>query len=576
MAVAFRCSLNPAYPHSIRHVVFCYCELATQVQLITDFAFQKCTRSGSLMPPPFTVFRLVLFFCCANPFINAATNTARDLTILQIEQLITNGDVDSARALLAKAEREFPADAGLDNLSGVLAAQQHSYADAERSFHLAIQRDPRLTAAYLNLGRLYQENAASDPHATEKALKIYGRVLEYDEGNAEANYQSATLLQQSGQYQQSLFALKRLPSGVQETAQVLSLYCADAAALGKREQAEDALRRLTIRSDFSEADVRQMLPALHAGKRDDLLVAALEALQQREKLPADLMHTLALSYEATGKLNEARSSLEESATEGNLSVTLVLDLARVAHKQKDYEASIGYLAHARDLQPADPSIHYSFGMVCLDLELIAEARNSFEKALKLDPENPSYNYVMGVTSSFERDPADAVPYLKKYLELRPQDPRGQLALGAVLFRAKDYNAATPLLSEAVKAPATATAAHYYLGALSLRDGRLDEAADHLRLALKTNPEYADALAELGHYYLLRKNYAESEAQLHHALQVEPDHFSASFYLLTLYTRTGDSRREAQAKRYDDLQKLREQKSREFLRMIEVQPLDERH
>src|SRR5205814_3085273 len=127
-----------------------------------------------------------------------------------------------------------------------------------------------------------------------------------------ANYQSATLLQQSGQYQQSLLALKRLPANTQETAQVLSLYCADAAALGKRGEAEDALRRLMLRSDFSQADVSQMQPGLHAGKREDLLVAALKALQQREKLPADLLHTLALSYEATGKLNEARSTLEES------------------------------------------------------------------------------------------------------------------------------------------------------------------------------------------------------------------------------------------------------------------------
>jgi tetratricopeptide (TPR) repeat protein len=211
--------------------------------------------------------------------------------------------------------------------------------------------------------------------------------------------------------------------------------------------------------------------------------------------------------------------------------------------------------------------------VCLALELVAEARNSFERAVTLQPENASYNYAMGATSALSRDPSDAVPYFEKYLKLRPQDPRGKLALGAVLFRAKDYDAATPWLTRAAVVPETAAAAHYYLGSLALQEGRWDDAANHLDLALKARPDYTDALAESAHYYFLRKNYAESEKRLRRALEMDPDHFSANFYLLTLYTRTGDPRREAQTKRYEELQKSREQKSLEVLRMVEVRPFE---
>jgi hypothetical protein len=72
---------------------------------------------------------------------------------------------------------------------------------------------------------------------------------------------------------------------------------------------------------------------------------------------------------------------------------------------------------------------------------------------------------------------------------------------------------------------------------------------------------------------MRKDYVQAEKQLRHALELDADHFSANFYLLRLYTLTGDSRREAQAKHYEELQKLREQKAQEFLRMVEVRPFE---
>jgi Tfp pilus assembly protein PilF len=81
------------------------------------------------------------------------------------------------------------------------------------------------------------------------------------------------------------------------------------------------------------------------------------------------------------------------------------------------------------------------------------------------------------------------------------------------------------------------------------------------------------LAELGQYYLGQKDYARAEKQIRHALAIDPDHYSANFYLLTLYTRTRDARQEAQAKRFDDLKKLLAEKTQEFLRIVEVRPLE---
>ena len=499
--------------------------------------------------------------------------SSRDDKILQIQQLINNHNLEQASRLLKETEKQFPADAGFDNLRGVVAALEGNYAAAENNFNQAIRRAPRFTAAYLNLGRLYQQNSASDPQARRKALGVYQRVLGYDSKNAEANYQSAVLLLQEGEYQNSLNLLFRLPENMQRDAQQLSIACADYAALGDRRRADSATARLLTSPDFSELDAQQMLPALRAGKRDDLIVSLFESLQKRTELSPQDLRALGPAYERMGKLTEARATFEKFVTQGNLSVVSLLVLARIAHEQRDYQGSLGYLAHARDLEPSNASIHYFFGLVCLDLNLIAEARNSFEKAVKLEPENASYNYAMGAASAFRHDPAEAVPYFEKYLKLKPEDPRGKLALGAAFFRAKDYAGAIPPLAEAAKVPQTATTAHYYLGSIALQERRLDEARDELEQALKANPDYSDALAELGQYYFVQKDYAQAEKQLQHALKIDPDHISANFYLLNLYIRTGDSRREAQTKRFDELQKLREEKAQEFLRMVEVRPFE---
>jgi Flp pilus assembly protein TadD len=497
--------------------------------------------------------------------------TTRDQEILQIQQLIASRDLMAAHGLLAEAGRRHPGDAGFDNLRGIVEAQEGNYVGAENSFRQAVGREPKFTAAYLNLGRLYQENPGPDPQAAQKAQDVYKRVLDYDPNNSEANYQISLLLLRAGKYRDSLARALHLPSEVRSRAQALSVISADYAALGERKETDNAVARLLADADFSEVDAQQILPGLRVGRRDDLIVSSLETLQRRQPLAPEMLYSLGLAYEQANRLADSRAVLEKYVSGGNLSVASLLELTRVAYKQGDYQSSLGYLAHARDLAPDNARIHYSFGLVCLDMDLLAEARNSFEKAVKLEPENPSYNYAMAAASAFRHDPAEAVPYFEKYIKLRPQDPRGKLGLAVALFRAKDYDTAIPQLREAAKAPETATTAHYYLGAIAVQERRLDEARDQLEQALKGNPDYTNALAELGQYYLITKDYPDAEKQIRRALQTDPDHFLANFYLLNLYTRTGDSRRQTQANRFEELQKRQDEKTQELLRMVEVRP-----
>ena len=146
----------------------------------------------------------------------------RDRAILEIQKTIENGNLPAALEQLNASRKEFGSDAGFDNLSGVIEAQAHHSSAAEAEFKRAIERRPRFTAAYLNLGRLYQENSSTDSQANQKALAIYHALLNYEPDNAEANYQSALLLLEAGKYQASLTRVSRLPKTARESAQALS------------------------------------------------------------------------------------------------------------------------------------------------------------------------------------------------------------------------------------------------------------------------------------------------------------------------------------------------------------------
>ena len=492
-------------------------------------------------------------------------------TVLTIQQHIEAGDLEGARALITKADREFPADGGLENLLGVVEIQEGHAERAKQQFAAAIRHSPKLVGAYMNLGRVYMEAAAGDASARAETLRIYEKVLQIEPGNAEANYQSATLLMWSKSYQRSLDHLARLSPEVRSKAGVENLVCADEAGLGHAEAARQAAVSLAANEDLTEQDAMIILPALRTARRADLIEMIFSAAGSRHQLSPSGLRILGLAQEAEGKLGEARATLERAYAADTSSVSPLIDLARIADAEKDYRGALGYLAHARDLQPQDPALPYEFGVICSKMNLLEEARKAIGDAVKLAPDNPDYNFGMGMVASFGHDPTEALPYLEKYHSLRPSDPAGILALGATYFRAKDYENASLWLKQASSNSQSAAGAFYYLARIAREKGRLDEAIVDLAESSKAKPDQPEVLAELGQIHVQMKKYTDAEKEFDAALALESDSYAANFGLLQLYARTGDPRQAEQSKRFEAVKDKSEQQSREMLRVIEIDP-----
>jgi tetratricopeptide (TPR) repeat protein len=223
-----------------------------------------------LAPPLVVLCGFALFSNSA--LCQSSSPTERERVITEIQDLIDQNNLDAARQRLDEAQKGM-ADPGLDNLLGVIKAKAGDYAGAERSFEIAIDGAPTFTAPYLNLARLYQENANHDPKGRAKALALYEQLLRYDPANAEANYQAAVLLMEQRQYKKSQVYLSHLPPDSQDNSQALAVHCADLAGVGDRTRTDQCAARLRSRPDFSEADAQTIATALASAKREDLIVA---------------------------------------------------------------------------------------------------------------------------------------------------------------------------------------------------------------------------------------------------------------------------------------------------------------
>lgn len=495
---------------------------------------------------------------------------APSATLEQIATLVGRGDAAAAGRLLEPALEAYPDDPVLHNLAGVAAAQQGSFAAAEAHFQATIRLAPRGPAGYENLGRLYQERAADDAAMRAKALSVYRELLDVEPSSVEGAFQSAFLLALDGQFAASRGMIARLPAEVRERPQVLAVVAVNAAALGDEGEAGRVAKILAAHPDLTEADVLAVLEAVPV-PTDKTAVAMLEALDRRGLTSARALRALAARYVGAERSADARQVLERVVAAEGPSAPLLVELARTAVKVKDFDGALGYLAHARALEPRNATVHFFFGMVCVDKNLVREAYDSLKKAVELDPDNALINYAMGAVATHRHEPAESLPYFRKYVRLTPGDPRGHFALGAALFYSNLFDEARPELEQAVRAPETATGAHYFLGRIARQANDLATARREVERALALDNGLADAWAELGLIQMRSSEYGPAEESLGKALALDPDHYVASVNLAALYARTKDPRREAQAARVAALLAQRDARAQEFLRIIRAVP-----
>jgi tetratricopeptide (TPR) repeat protein len=487
----------------------------------------------------------------------AFAQASREETARQIEALLRAGDRAAAAKAVEAAIAASPRDPLFRNIAGITAVQAGDRVEAEAAFRKAIELEPRFRPPYFNLGRLYQESGQWD-----KAAETYAALLRVSPTDAEAHYQAATVAMRQDRYVDVLRHVESLPADARSRGNVVALECSSVVFLGRdTRRCASAVAGVAL----EESDAVQLIGALEK-KPDAALARALVAKMSDKRL----LRRLAGVLELSGELAAARELLERTADRPPALEQLV-DVARVAYKQRQWEDALGYLAHARDLDPKMAPVHFFFGMTAVELDLIVEAERAFTRAVELEPTNPFYNYALGSVQAHTGNWAGALPHFRKYAESRPDDPRGKFAVAVALFRLQEDEESARMLEQVAGHSETAAGSNHYLGLLAMRANDYETAASRFRRAAALAPESPDSNAELAAALMAVEKYPEAEAALKAALAKDAAHFRSNELLLVLYRRTKDERAKQQAARLDTLKAQRAEDARMFLRTIQARP-----
>jgi len=192
----------------------------------------------------------------------------------------------------------------------------------------------------------------------------------------------------------------------------------------------------------------------------------------------------------------------------------------------------------------DPSAEalYGLGSACLEQGKNAEARENFERALKLQASYPdtlpnAWNN-LGLLATREGRTADAIPYFQEALRVNPEHVIALVNLGNAYRQQKQWDEARVPLQRALEVSPDDPEATYSLGMVFAQVNDTERAYEYLHRALKVRPDYPEALNNLGILYLRTGKRDEAVASFEQCMRVAPGFDQAYLNLARVYAVEG--------------------------------------
>jgi len=210
----------------------------------------------------------------------------------------------------------------------------------------------------------------------------------------------------------------------------------------------------------------------------------------------------------------------------------------------------GYLEQAevsfRQALEDDPSSAealYGIGSVYLNQNKNAEARDLFERCVKLQPTYPdtlpdAWNN-MGVLATREGRIPEAIENFQRALQLNPRHLLALDNLGSAYRLQKRWDDARQVLERALESAPDDPEANYSLGMVYAQTNDTEKAYEYLQRALKARPVYPEALNNLGVLYLMTRRRDDAVASFEKCIRVAPKFDQAYLNLARVYAIEGD-------------------------------------
>jgi tetratricopeptide (TPR) repeat protein/peroxiredoxin len=207
------------------------------------------------------------------------------------------------------------------------------------------------------------------------------------------------------------------------------------------------------------------------------------------------------------------------------------------------QAEASFRLALRD-DPSSAEGHYGLGSVYLKQDKSQEARDSFERAVKLNASYPdtlanAWNN-LGLLATRDGHAAEAIGYFQEALQRNPDHWIALENLGNAYRQQKRWDEARKTLERAVAVRPDDPEANYSLGMVFAQSDDTERAYEYLQKALKFRPAYPEALNNLGVLYLRTGKRNEAVAKFEECIRVAPGFDQSYLNLARVYSLEGET------------------------------------
>jgi tetratricopeptide (TPR) repeat protein len=388
-----------------------------------------------------------------------------------------------------------------DLIYGSNYAEERDWTKAEGHLRRAIERDPHLLDARLELADVFlqQANLPAAQEQLEQALALAPR--------------SAAALARNGELllltQRQVEGLARIQAAIEMDRSA----ALDALGLPVENQFDQ--------SDRSSADLKLLSPGREAA----------EALEVEASASSAKDVALAALYALAGDAAAAERAYRRIGpvrTDASISASILTQAMTAIHEHK-YDHAELLLLRWLAANPGDRAVRYDLVMVRRQI-----FRSQVTRLLAVAPDSYHVHQLLGqIYASREQDGKALAEYLA-VASAQPDLPGIHFWLGHLYWKHGDADHALKELMRELELSPGHPEANAELGTALVAEERAAEAIPHLESAIHSKPDLWPAYAQLGHAYAIEKNYARAEEVLKRALAHDID--GSTHYQLGLVLR----------------------------------------
>jgi tetratricopeptide (TPR) repeat protein len=441
------------------------------------------------------MFISILAAACAAQQSAPSRSTSRPVSsapspFLEAETLLRQGSVEEAKQKIEEQLKLNPSSVEGYNLLGIVYSAEKDYAHALEAFQHALLLDPNSTRTHNNLGNVYVAQEKFD-----LAEKEFEKVVHLDPANRDANYNLGLVLM-----------ARRSP------AQAIPHF--------QRVHPADIATRFNLIRAY-----------LQAGRTAEGLKMARE-ISDQNKNSVQLHFTLGVLLAAEKQYPVAQLELEKASALQPETFEILYNLGQVYLQSGDYSKAEVTLSRALKLKPDSPEALYLLARVDSEQTRAVDALDLLVRAHKLAPENTDIIFLMARVSMAQNYFEDAIPLLESGVKIAPKRADLHAALGESYFMSGKPEKAIDEFTTLIQLDPSARS--YVFMGLSYRHlGRFDEARKYFQEGLKLDPHNASCLFNMGYIEGRQGNQAAAEQLFQAALRSNPDFPDALLELANL-------------------------------------------